>query len=333
MSDTANCGSSHGFQPQGEVEARAADPGPRAHPPPPAAWQWLRTSSTRLITPTRRCRRCRTDQRCHVGALDLRHRRHRSGLARARSGGSVRLPTARSGWSTRFTSRSSGSRRTAATPARSRAPLMRRSRIPGASRSLPTARSTWWRPRQTSSACSDEAEPRSTGSFQIPKPVSVAVSEDRVVVGAISGSRFSRSDGKPIKIVGSRGKGDDQFDYVHGVAIGDNGNIYVVDSWNNRLSAYDPTGKRLWIKRTGKPQQQRRDRGRRTADRSGAEGRGAQGRRGDAAAAGHDDRRCRSPRRDRHVRRHAQRLRPQGRMRSSPSTARPVPTTVSSSIP
>ena len=37
------------------------------------------------------------------------------------------------------------------------------------------------------------------------------------------------------------------------MAIGENGNIYAMDSWNNRLSAYDPTGKRLWIKRTGKP--------------------------------------------------------------------------------
>ncbi len=98
-----------------------------------------------------------------------------------------------------------------------------------------------------------DAQNRDQGSFKIPKPVSVAVSKDRIVVGAISGFAILESDGKPIKVIGSRGSGDDQFDYVHGVAIGDNGNIYVVDSWNNRLSAYDPTGKRLWIKRTGKP--------------------------------------------------------------------------------
>lgn len=91
------------------------------------------------------------------------------------------------------------------------------------------------------------------GSFIIPKPVSIAVSEDRIVVGAISGFAILDKAGKPLKVIGSRGSGDDQFDYVHGVAIGDNGNIYVVDSYNNRLSAYDPTGKRLWIERTGKP--------------------------------------------------------------------------------
>ena len=91
------------------------------------------------------------------------------------------------------------------------------------------------------------------GSFVIPKPVSIAVSQNRIVVGAIAGFAILEKTGKPIKVVGSRGKGPDQFDYVHGVAIGANGNVYVVDSFNNRLSAYDPSGKRLWIERTGKP--------------------------------------------------------------------------------
>ena len=91
------------------------------------------------------------------------------------------------------------------------------------------------------------------GSFVIPKPVSIAVSQNRIVVGAIAGFAILDKTGKPVKVVGSRGKGPDQFDYVHGVAIGSNGNVYVVDSYNNRLSAYDPSGKRLWIERTGKP--------------------------------------------------------------------------------
>jgi DNA-binding beta-propeller fold protein YncE len=91
------------------------------------------------------------------------------------------------------------------------------------------------------------------GSFGVPKPVSVAVRGDRIVVGSISGFAILDPKGKPITIVGSRGKGEDQFDYVHGVAIAENGNIYVSDAFNNRISAYDSTGKRLWIKRTGKP--------------------------------------------------------------------------------
>jgi len=91
------------------------------------------------------------------------------------------------------------------------------------------------------------------GSFNIPEPVSVAVSEDRIVVGAVAGFAILDKKGQPIKIVGSRGKGDGQFDYVHGVAIGEDGTIYIADSFNNRLSAWDGDGNRLWMVRTGKP--------------------------------------------------------------------------------
>lgn len=93
------------------------------------------------------------------------------------------------------------------------------------------------------------------GSFGVPQPVSVAVSDDRIVVGSVNGFVILDRENpeEPIKVVGSRGKEDWQFDYVHGVEIGENGNIYVVDSWNNRLSAYDPEGNRLWIVRTGAP--------------------------------------------------------------------------------
>jgi len=91
------------------------------------------------------------------------------------------------------------------------------------------------------------------GSFGVPQPLSVAVSEDRIVVGSVSGFAIADKKGDPIKVIGTRGKGDDQFDYVHGVAIGANGNIFVADAYNNRLSAYTPAGKRLWMVRTGAP--------------------------------------------------------------------------------
>jgi len=97
---------------------------------------------------------------------------------------------------------------------------------------------------------------RDAGSFRIPKPVSVAVSEDRIVVGTMAGFAILDKQGKPLKVIGTRGQGDDQFDYVHGVAIGEDGKVYVVDSYNNRLSAYDRNGKRLWIVRTGRPANQ-----------------------------------------------------------------------------
>jgi len=91
------------------------------------------------------------------------------------------------------------------------------------------------------------------GSFGVPQPVSVAVTNDRIAVGSVYGFVILDKSGKPIKVFGSRGKGDDQFDYVHGIAFDAGGNVYVADSYNNRLSAYDPTGKRLWIVSTGAP--------------------------------------------------------------------------------
>lgn len=101
-----------------------------------------------------------------------------------------------------------------------------------------------------------DANGKDAGSFRIPKPVSVAVTDDRIVVGSIAGFAILDKKGKPIHVIGSRGKGDGQFDYVHGVAVGPDGNIYVSDSYNNRISAYDKDGKRLWIVRTGKPANQ-----------------------------------------------------------------------------
>lgn len=101
-----------------------------------------------------------------------------------------------------------------------------------------------------------DADGNDAGSFAIPKPVSIAVSEDRIVVGAIMGFAILDLEGNPIKVIGERGQGENQFDYVHGVAIAENGNIYVVDSFNNRLSAYDPDGERLWMVRMGSPTNQ-----------------------------------------------------------------------------
>ena len=91
------------------------------------------------------------------------------------------------------------------------------------------------------------------GAIDVPQPVSVAVSKDRIAVGAVAGFAVLDKSGKPLGVVGSRGKGDDQFDYVHGIAFGRDGSIYVADSYNNRLSAYEPDGKRRWIIRTGAP--------------------------------------------------------------------------------
>ena len=87
----------------------------------------------------------------------------------------------------------------------------------------------------------------------IPTPQSVAVSSDRIVVGAASGFAIFAKDGNnPIKVVGTQGKGDNQFQGVRGVAIAKDDTIYVVDQYNNRISSYDKNGNRKWIKVMGK---------------------------------------------------------------------------------
>jgi DNA-binding beta-propeller fold protein YncE len=94
------------------------------------------------------------------------------------------------------------------------------------------------------------------GSFGVPSPVSIDVSEDRIVVGSVMGVAILDKQGEPLHVIGSRGQEDWQFDYVHGVAIAEDGRVFVADSFNNRLSAYDAEGNRLWIVRTGAPTNQ-----------------------------------------------------------------------------
>lgn len=90
-------------------------------------------------------------------------------------------------------------------------------------------------------------------SIFVPTPSSVAVTSDRLVVGSASGFVILTPTGGVVKVVGTQGKGIDQFQGVRGVAIAKDGTIYAVDQYNNRLSAYDRTGKRLWIISTGNP--------------------------------------------------------------------------------
>lgn len=91
-------------------------------------------------------------------------------------------------------------------------------------------------------------------TLNVVAPSSIAVAEDKLVVGAKEGFAIIDPDGTPISVVGTGGSADDQFDTVSGVAIDDEGNIYVVDTYNNRISKYDPQGEqRIWMVRTGNP--------------------------------------------------------------------------------
>ena len=91
-------------------------------------------------------------------------------------------------------------------------------------------------------------------SIFVPTPASVTVSKDRLVVGSASGFVIMTPTGQVIKVLGSQGKAEDQFEAVRGAAISKDGStIYVADQYNNRVSAYDKNGNRKWLVSTGNP--------------------------------------------------------------------------------
>lgn len=98
-----------------------------------------------------------------------------------------------------------------------------------------------------------DSEGKEAGSFGVPRPTSIAIGKERIAVGTVQGVAILDMEGKPLQVIGSRGKGEDQFDYVHGVAIDDEDNVYAVDSYNNRIRAYDKDGKELWAVLGGQP--------------------------------------------------------------------------------
>jgi hypothetical protein len=92
------------------------------------------------------------------------------------------------------------------------------------------------------------------GYFAFPNPIDIDVRGDIMAIGSTSGWAVVNPDtGEPVKVVGTRGKGDSEFDTVNGIAIGEDETVYVVDSFNNRLSAYEVDGTRKWMVVTGAP--------------------------------------------------------------------------------
>lgn len=97
------------------------------------------------------------------------------------------------------------------------------------------------------------ADGKEKGSFEVPGAQSIAVNNDYIVVGSNNGIAICDKQGNLQKLVGINGKGAQQFDKVNGIALDDDNNIYVVDSFNNRISKYNERGNRVWETIAGYP--------------------------------------------------------------------------------
>lgn len=103
----------------------------------------------------------------------------------------------------------------------------------------------------------DRAGKKTERVMNVDIPTAIDVTEDRIAIGARDGWVITDLDGNIVLgPVGTRGKGPDQYDVVSGIALDADNNVYVVDTYNNRISKFDSRGKRLWITDAGNPSNQ-----------------------------------------------------------------------------
>ncbi|MDR1775227.1 MAG: NHL repeat-containing protein [Actinomycetes bacterium] len=88
-------------------------------------------------------------------------------------------------------------------------------------------------------------------NLEVFQPMSVAVNDDMLLVGARNGFVAFSPTGDLIGYVGDWGHGEDQFDTINGVALDEESNAYIVDTYNNRLSKYDAAGDKVWMVQLG----------------------------------------------------------------------------------
>lgn len=92
------------------------------------------------------------------------------------------------------------------------------------------------------------------GNLPFPSPNDIEFSGDRLAVASNWGFVVFDAAGEFLfEVGGERGEEDHQFDVISGLGFGPDGTLYVADAYNNRVSAYDEGGSRLWMQRTGVP--------------------------------------------------------------------------------
>lgn len=84
--------------------------------------------------------------------------------------------------------------------------------------------------------------------WMVELPNEVDVRDGKIAVAAAYGiAVFTFDDEVLLQLGGSRGWGEAQFDLPHGIAIAEDGTVFVSDTQNRRVKAYAPDGRLLWI--------------------------------------------------------------------------------------
>lgn len=82
--------------------------------------------------------------------------------------------------------------------------------------------------------------------IDVQNPLALSIKDKRLYVTTSRGIMIGALDGSLITSFGSRGAKKGSVDMPTGIAVDDKSNIYVADSMNYRIQAFDKEGKSLW---------------------------------------------------------------------------------------
>ncbi|MBE0418290.1 MAG: 6-bladed beta-propeller, partial [Coriobacteriia bacterium] len=82
--------------------------------------------------------------------------------------------------------------------------------------------------------------------IEIPDPLALTIKGERIYVTTDREIMIGDLEGNKLLGFGARGRGDGQIDRPSGIAVDDDGVIYVADTLNYRVSAYTEDGELVW---------------------------------------------------------------------------------------